>query len=168
MLVRPLCPATMTPMLFDAVARQVARTIPEPVRDWMIGHRVEGLPDLEIVPSTIAKWWIDESLLQQEIAMNRLRLPSTDFRRRLRGELSEALDLFGDQGWLRDPRSYHVDPPTPTGTDEPPPHPHQHQHQKRISQPSHARRWHRVGDPALPRGGFILHRRLDRHPPAQH
>jgi hypothetical protein len=101
-------------MLFDTVARQVGRTMPSPVREWVRGHREADLPSPEVRPSTIAKWWIDEYLLQQEIAMSRLRLPNTDFRRRLRDELGEGLDLFSERGWLRDPASYHLDPPTPT------------------------------------------------------
>lgn len=101
-------------MLFDTVARQVGRTMPPPVREWVRGHREDDLPSPEVRPSTIAKWWIDEYLLQQEIAMSRMRLPSTDFRRRLRDELGEGLDLFSERGWLRDPASYHRTPPTPT------------------------------------------------------
>ncbi|MFQ5557576.1 MAG: alpha/beta hydrolase family protein, partial [Acidimicrobiales bacterium] len=40
------------------------------------------------------------------------RIPSTGFRRRLRTELEDALDLFEERGWLDDPVSYHV-PPEP-------------------------------------------------------
>lgn len=82
-----------------------------PVRDWIVGHRVDGLSRPGLRPSTAAKWLVDEWTLQAELAMNRTRIPSGAFRRRLRTELDDAFQLFGDAGWLANPRQYHQDPP---------------------------------------------------------
>jgi hypothetical protein len=82
-----------------------------PVRDWLVGHRVPGLPGPALRPDVAAKWLFDEWTLQAELAMNRLRLPSGGFRRRLRTELVDAAQLFADAGWLAEPRRYHLDPP---------------------------------------------------------
>jgi hypothetical protein len=101
-------------MLLDSAARNLARTMPGPVRDWIVGHRETDLPPVRIDPGLVAKWWVDEYLLQTEIAMGRMRMPTTDFRRRLRDELDDALDLFAARGWIADPRAYHLDPPIPT------------------------------------------------------
>lgn len=82
-----------------------------PVRDWIVGHRVPDLPRPGITPLTAAKWAVDEWALQVEQLTNRTRVPSETFRRRLRTEMDDALDLFGDAGWLAQPRQYHRDPP---------------------------------------------------------
>lgn len=101
-------------MMTDMFVRSLGAAVPGPVREWVAGHREPDLPDVEVSPQLIAKWLLDETLLQTEVARGRMRLPSTDFRRRLRGELEDGLDLFADQGWLTDPRSYHVAPPPPS------------------------------------------------------
>jgi hypothetical protein len=62
-------------------------------------------------PDVLGKWLFDELALQAELAQNRLRLPSPDFRRRLRNELGDGVEMFNARGWVDDPRSYHRDPP---------------------------------------------------------
>jgi hypothetical protein len=101
-------------MLMDMAARRLAATMPTPLREWIVGHREADLPSVRVDPAIVAKWWIDEWALQTEIAVNRSRLPTPDFRRRLRDELGEALDLYARRGWIADPRSFHLDPPTPS------------------------------------------------------
>ena len=81
-------------------------------RDWIVGHREPDLPTPRVTPALIAKWWIDELTLQNETAGNRLRAPSVVFRRRLRDELGDGVEMFNSMGWIDDPMSYHVDPPT--------------------------------------------------------
>lgn len=80
------------------------------LRDWIRGHSEPDLP--RVTPSPVAawKWLIDEWSIQLELATGRFRIPDGAFRRRLRDELTEARDLYGRQGWLDDPRSYHRDP----------------------------------------------------------
>jgi len=80
-------------------------------RDWVVGHREHDLPRPQLTPALAAKWWIDEWALQVESMNSRLRAPSVGFRRRLRTELGDAVDMFDDRGWTTDPRSYHRDPP---------------------------------------------------------
>jgi hypothetical protein len=58
-----------------------------------------------------SKFVLDEWALQVENARNRIRVPTTDFRRRLRTELAEANAQFAANGWLDDPRRYHQTPP---------------------------------------------------------
>jgi hypothetical protein len=82
-----------------------------PVRDWVVGHRVTDLPRPAHTPQVALKWLVDEWTVQAEMALNRVRVPSGTFRRRLRTELDDALALFEDAGWLAQPRSYHQDPP---------------------------------------------------------
>jgi len=80
-------------------------------RDWIVGHREDDLPSPRLTPALAAKWWIDEWALQVETANSRLRAPSVSFRRRLRDELGDAVEMYNDRGWITDPRSYHSDPP---------------------------------------------------------
>lgn len=80
-------------------------------RDWFVGHRENDLPRTRYTPDVIGKWMFDEWSLQMELASNRVRWPSFDFRRRVRNELSDAVEMFNDRGWIADPRSYHDDPP---------------------------------------------------------
>ena len=80
-------------------------------RDWVIGHREHDLPRPQLTPALAAKWWIDEWALQVESMNSRLRAPSVGFRRRLRTELGDAVDMFDERGWTTDPRAYHRDPP---------------------------------------------------------
>ncbi len=80
-------------------------------RHWLVGHREPDLPSVRLGPTIAAKWLVDEASLQAELAYNRLRWPSTDFRRRVRTELEDALQLYEERGWIDDPRSYHLDPP---------------------------------------------------------
>lgn len=80
-------------------------------RDWIVGHRERDLPRARLTPALAAKWIIDEWALQLESANSRLRAPSLDFRRRLRNELGDGVEMFNDRGWIDDPRSYHRDPP---------------------------------------------------------
>jgi hypothetical protein len=77
------------------------------------GHRepADRVPPLRLTPPVIAKLLFDEWALQLETARSRLRVPTTDFRRRLRNELTDALDLFEARGWILHPRNYHQDPP---------------------------------------------------------
>ncbi|MFN3255824.1 MAG: alpha/beta hydrolase [Ilumatobacter sp.] len=77
---------------------------------WIVGHREHDLPRPRLTPALAAKWWIDEWALQVESANSRLRSPSIDFRRRLRDELGDGVELFNDMGWVDDPRSYHREP----------------------------------------------------------
>lgn len=84
-------------------------------RDWVVGHREPDLPRVRPTPSLAAKWMIDEWSLQMEFAQSRLRMPTIDFRRRLRDELGDAVEMFNARGWVDDPRSYHVDPPPMEG-----------------------------------------------------
>ncbi len=83
-----------------------------PTRDWLVGHREKDLPTPRLTPALAAKWAVDEWALQIEVLGSRVRRPSMDFRRRLRNELSDAVDLYNERGWVDDPRSYH-DEPTP-------------------------------------------------------
>ena len=81
-------------------------------RDWVVGHRERDLPKPRLSPSLAAKWMFDEWTLQMEVAQSRFRMPSVDFRRRLRDELGDGVEMFNDRGWVDDPRSYHEDPPS--------------------------------------------------------
>lgn len=83
------------------------------VSDWVRGHTADDLPGIKATPGAAFKWITDEYLLQIELASSRMRIPDGAFRRRLRSELSEARDMFGERGWLDDPRSYHRDPEGP-------------------------------------------------------
>ena len=80
-------------------------------RDWVVGHRERDLPPVDLGPAIVGKWLLDEWALQTEMAYNRLRWPSPDFRRRLRTELGDAVEMYNERGWVDDPRSYHTDPP---------------------------------------------------------
>ena len=80
-------------------------------RNWVVGHRLHDLPTPKLTPILAAKWLVDEWALQIETANSRLRAPSIDFRRRLRNELGDGVEMFNDRGWVDDPMSYHVDPP---------------------------------------------------------
>ena len=80
-------------------------------RDWVIGHRERDLPRPRVTPGLAAKWLVDEWALQVEVAQSRLRWPASDYRRRLRDELGDAVEMFNQRGWVDDPRSYHRDPP---------------------------------------------------------
>lgn len=91
--------------------KTVAEELLNQAHDWVVGHRERDLPEVTFTPEVIGKWIFDEWALQAELAHNRLRLPTVDFRRRLRSELGDAVELFTDRGWIADPRSYHRDPP---------------------------------------------------------
>ena len=80
-------------------------------RDWVVGHREPDLPAVHLTPLMPVKWLLDEMSLQYEAANSRMRVPSSMFRRRLRDELSDGVDMFNERGWIDDPRSYHLDPP---------------------------------------------------------
>lgn len=80
-------------------------------KDWVVGHREDDLPKVSLTPQLVGKWLFDEWTLQAEMAGNRLRWPTVDFRRRIRAELGDAVDLFNERGWVDDPRSYHREPP---------------------------------------------------------
>jgi hypothetical protein len=80
-------------------------------KDWFVGHREKELPSVRPTPDVIGKWMFDEWALQLELANNRLRWPTVDFRRRLRSELGDGVEMFNERGWVDDPRSYHDDPP---------------------------------------------------------
>ena len=80
-------------------------------RNWVVGHRLHDLPTPKLTPMLAAKWLVDEWALQIETTNSRLRAPSIDFRRRLRNELGDGVEMFNDRGWVDDPMSYHVDPP---------------------------------------------------------
>ncbi|WP_051071259.1 alpha/beta hydrolase family protein [Ilumatobacter coccineus] len=80
-------------------------------RDWIVGHREDDLPRARLTPALAAKWIVDEWALQLESANSRLRAPSMSFRRRLRDELGDGVEMFNTEGWVDDPRSYHEDPP---------------------------------------------------------
>ncbi len=80
-------------------------------RDWVVGHREKGLPPVRPTPDVIGKWLFDEWALQLELANNRVRWPTVDFRRRLRSELGDGVEMYNERGWVDDPYSYHDDPP---------------------------------------------------------
>ena len=82
--------------------------------DWVRGHHDDDIPAAKMTPSTLGKWWLDEWSMQSELARGRLRIPDSAFRRRLREELTEARLLFDEQGWIKNPRSYHQEPPSTT------------------------------------------------------
>ncbi len=82
-------------------------------KDWVVGHRETDLPSPRLTPSLAVKWMIDELTLQTETANSRMRYPTGGFRRRLRDELGDGVEMFNSMGWVDDPRSYHLDPPTP-------------------------------------------------------
>ncbi len=82
--------------------------------DWVRGHGDDDIPDAAWSPASAGKWWIDEWSLQSELAQGRIRIPDISFRRRLREELSEARALFDEQGWIKDPLTYHQEPPATT------------------------------------------------------
>jgi len=88
-----------------AMADAVAQT-----RDWVVGHRLSDLPRPRVTPVLAAKWMVDEWALQVETGSARLRAPSIDFRRRLRNELGDGVEMFNDMGWVDNPRSYHLEP----------------------------------------------------------
>ncbi len=91
---------------------KIVREVAEQTKDWVVGHREDDLPRPRITPLLVAKWLTDEMTLQTESANNRLRAPSTLFRRRLRTELGDGVEMFNEKGWVDDPRSYHIDPPS--------------------------------------------------------
>lgn len=80
-------------------------------RAWLVGHRETDLPRPRTSPDVAAKWLVDEWALQLEFAQTRFRWPSVDFRRRVRDELGDAVEMFNAKGWVDHPRSYHSDPP---------------------------------------------------------
>jgi hypothetical protein len=80
-------------------------------RDWIVGHREPELPRARLTPALAAKWFVDEWALQLETMNSRVRAPSIAFRRRLRDELGDGVEMFNSMGWVDDPRSYHLDPP---------------------------------------------------------
>jgi hypothetical protein len=82
--------------------------------DWVRGHSDDDIPSPQPRPSSVGKWWIDEWSMQVELAQGRWRVPDVTFRRRLREELVEARTLFDEQGWIKNPRSYHQEPPATT------------------------------------------------------
>ncbi len=82
--------------------------------NWARGHSDDELPNPAISPAGLGKWWLDEWSLQTELVQGRLRIPDLTFRRRLREELVDARALFDEQGWIKNPRSYHQDPPATT------------------------------------------------------
>lgn len=82
--------------------------------DWVRGHSDDDIPTPKPTPAALGKWWIDEWSMQAEMLQGRMRIPDITFRRRLREELSEARALFGERGWIKDPRSYHQEPPATT------------------------------------------------------
>lgn len=81
---------------------------------WLTGHREPDLPSIRVTPALAAKWLVDEWALQIEHAQSRMRVPNIDFRRRLRDELGDGVEMFNERGWVDDPRSYHSDPPALT------------------------------------------------------
>ncbi len=83
------------------------------LQDWMRGHTLDQLPSVRPSPLASFKWLTDEWSMQVELAMGRARIPDGSFRDRLRSELTEARDLFSEQGWLDDPASYHRSPTEP-------------------------------------------------------
>jgi hypothetical protein len=80
-------------------------------RNWLVGHRETDLPKAQLTPALAAKWLVDEWALQLETANSRMRVPTVDFRRRLRHELGDAVEMYNERGWVDDPLSYHRDPP---------------------------------------------------------
>ncbi len=107
----PRLPRTLLAPLGDVPEQLRALADPAAVREWVRGHREDDLPAQRWTPAFAAKFAFDEWTLQIESVRGRMRVPSTDFRRRLRTELDEAMAVFGDRGWLDDPRTYHRDPP---------------------------------------------------------
>jgi len=79
--------------------------------DWVRGHSEDDIPAPRPTPQAMGKWWFDEWSMQVEMSQGRMRIPDMAFRRRLREELSQARELFDDNGWIDDPASYHQDPP---------------------------------------------------------
>lgn len=78
-------------------------------RSWSGGSPHPAIP---IAPRTLAlagKVALDEVLLAALLAS--VRLPSTGERRRISREVAQAIDLFDQRGWLREPASYHEMPP---------------------------------------------------------
>ena len=71
-------------------------------RDWIVGHREQDLPRARLTPILAAKWFVDEWALQLETANSRVRAPSVTFRRRLRDELGDGVEMFNSMGWVDD------------------------------------------------------------------
>lgn len=76
-------------------------------------HRTELADDDVPVPrpgvATAAKIALDEFFFASELAT--AAMVSLRDRGRMAAELGEAVALFGERGWLDDPRGYHLDPP---------------------------------------------------------
>jgi len=70
---------------------------------------LEGLPRARLTPALLAHVAMDEALLM--LAHGPERYPRRADYERVGAELGEALTQFEEQGWLADPRSYHLDPP---------------------------------------------------------
>jgi hypothetical protein len=49
------------------------------------------------------------------LVASRVGRPDADVLQRIDGEVTEALDLFEERGWIADPASYHQAPPAPSG-----------------------------------------------------
>jgi hypothetical protein len=49
------------------------------------------------------------------LVTSRARRPDSAVRQRIDGEVSDALGLFEQQGWLHEPETYHQEPPLPGG-----------------------------------------------------
>jgi len=74
-----------------------------------------GFPETKLTPKLIGSVALDEAILTMAMAPD--RFPHREDYRRVGAELATARELFGSQGWLADPRSYHRSPPSLTADD---------------------------------------------------
>lgn len=76
----------------------------------------EGVPEPEMKPGTIARAAEDE-LSMCAIVLSTWPLSVGGRAKHYGRELDDALALFGERGWLQEPRSYHREPPPLTGVE---------------------------------------------------
>lgn len=70
----------------------------------------EEVPRSKLTVAVSAQVAIDELVLA--LMNNPSRIPEWDEIERVKGELTAARELYGERGWLGDPVSFHVDPPS--------------------------------------------------------
>jgi len=79
------------------------------VRQAAAGQAHDDIPTPRLSTRLAAKVAVDEAV--RALMLGMARIPSRKHRRRIRGEIFEASELYEDRGWLDDPRAFHQDPP---------------------------------------------------------
>jgi hypothetical protein len=105
--------------MFDRISHGVELTLRSSALALLLGLRwagVRNVPERSGIPTPrwglglLSKIALDELFFATELIGAPFIAP--DARRRLAGELSKALEIYEERGWLNDPASYHVRPPS--------------------------------------------------------